>query len=126
MMKYTMNDWDFRDMMNTEGSDYANQFSYEGLGLLFEHLSELEGDYEFEKIGICNSFNPSFVNEVLQVSILRIILLKSQLFILNLIIIYSPVIKAKHNHNQPIHPAHFPLCLRLHIPYIHYYCFKGR
>jgi hypothetical protein len=23
------------------------------LGLLFEHLSELEGDYEFEKIGIC-------------------------------------------------------------------------
>ena len=53
MIKLTMNDWDFRDMMNTEGSDYANQFSYEGLGLLFEHLSELEGDYEFEKIGIC-------------------------------------------------------------------------
>jgi hypothetical protein len=26
---------------------------HEGLGLLFEHLSELEGDYEFEKIGIC-------------------------------------------------------------------------
>jgi hypothetical protein len=23
------------------------------LGLLFEHLSELEGDYEFDKIGIC-------------------------------------------------------------------------
>ena len=53
MIKYTMNDWDFRDMMNREDSDYANQFSYEGLGLLFEHLSELEGDYEFEKIGIC-------------------------------------------------------------------------
>jgi hypothetical protein len=53
MIKYTMNDCDFRDMMNREGSDYANQFSYEGLGLLFEHLSELEGDYEFEKIGIC-------------------------------------------------------------------------
>jgi hypothetical protein len=53
-----MNDCDFRDMMNREGSDYSNQFSYEGLGLLFEHLSELEGDYEF----------------VLQVSILRIIL----------------------------------------------------
>ena len=53
MIKCTMNDCDFRDMMNSEGSDYANQFSYEGLGLLFEHLSELEGDYEFEKIGIC-------------------------------------------------------------------------
>ena len=53
MIKYTMNDCDFTDMMNCEGSDYANQFSYEGLGLLFEHLSELEGDYEFEKIGIC-------------------------------------------------------------------------
>ena len=53
MIKYTMNDCNFRDMMNSEGSDYANQFSYEGLGLLFEHLSELEGDYEFEKIGIC-------------------------------------------------------------------------
>ena len=53
MIKYTMNDCDFRDMMNREGSNYANQFSYEGLGLLFEHLSELEGDYEFDKIGIC-------------------------------------------------------------------------
>jgi hypothetical protein len=40
-------------MMNREGSDYANQFSYEALGLLFEHLSELDEDYEFETIGIC-------------------------------------------------------------------------
>jgi hypothetical protein len=53
MIKYTMNDCDFRDMMNSEGSDYANQFSYEGLGLLFEHLNELDEDYEFDKIGIC-------------------------------------------------------------------------
>jgi hypothetical protein len=53
MIKYTMNDLDFRDMMNREGSDYANQFSYEALGLLFEHLSELDEDYEFETIGIC-------------------------------------------------------------------------
>ena len=53
MMKYTMNDWDFRDFMNTEGSDYANQFSYEGLGLLFEHLSNDDEDCEFDKIGIC-------------------------------------------------------------------------
>ena len=52
MIKYTMNDCDFRDMMNSEGSDYANQFSYEGLGLLFEHLSNDE-DCEFDKIGIC-------------------------------------------------------------------------
>jgi hypothetical protein len=30
----------------------VNQFSYEGLGLLFEHLSNDE-DCEFDKIGIC-------------------------------------------------------------------------
>ena len=53
MMKYTMNDCDFRDMMNLEGSQYKDQFSYEGLGLLFEHLSNDEEDYEFNKINIC-------------------------------------------------------------------------
>jgi hypothetical protein len=52
-MKYTMNDCDFRDMMNREGSQYKDQFSYEGLGLLFEHLSNDEEDYEFNKVNIC-------------------------------------------------------------------------
>ena len=53
MMKYTMNDCDFIDMMNAKGSDYANKFSYEGLGLLFEHLSNDEEDCEFNRINIC-------------------------------------------------------------------------
>ena len=53
MMKYTMNDCNFRDMMNREESQYKDQFSYEGLGLLFEHLSNDEEDYEFNKINIC-------------------------------------------------------------------------
>ena len=53
MMKYTMNDCDFMDMMNREGSQYKDQFSYEGLGLLFEHLSNDEEDCEFNKVNIC-------------------------------------------------------------------------
>jgi hypothetical protein len=42
--------------MNREGSDYKDQFSYEALGLLFEHLSNEEEDYEFKKINICCSW----------------------------------------------------------------------
>jgi hypothetical protein len=60
MIKLTLNESDFMDLMNKtpgerEPDSYSNKFSYIGLQLLFEQLSEYEDDtnYEFDKIAIC-------------------------------------------------------------------------
>lgn len=54
-MKVTVDKSLFREMF--EQSSRANNFSYEGLGVLFDYLDEMyEEDYEFDLIEICCSF----------------------------------------------------------------------
>ena len=57
-MKRTINEHDFVDAF--QGTDYQNQFSYEGKVALYEYLTELEDSTGFEMeldvIAICCDF----------------------------------------------------------------------
>ena len=57
-MKRTINEHDFVDAF--QGTDYQNQFSYEGKVALYEYLTQLEEDTGFEMeldvIAICCDF----------------------------------------------------------------------
>lgn len=45
---------DFRDAF--ERMDRKNQFSYEGLGVIYDYLDESDGDTELDVIAICCDF----------------------------------------------------------------------
>lgn len=50
-MIQTINVSDFRDAFRSAGR--AEQFSYEGLGALFDYLEELGPDFELDVIALC-------------------------------------------------------------------------
>jgi hypothetical protein len=52
MIKLTMNIWDFKRVMR-EMDTYANNFTDEGLELLFEYLDDLDGTIDMDSIAIC-------------------------------------------------------------------------
>lgn len=47
----------FRDEFNRAGR--GNQFSYEGLGLLFDYLEEIDPDYDLDVIALCCDYTES-------------------------------------------------------------------
>jgi hypothetical protein len=44
----------FRDEFNRAGR--KDQFSYEGLGLLFDYLEEIDPDYDLDVVALCCDF----------------------------------------------------------------------
>jgi hypothetical protein len=53
-MKQTMTVSDFRDAFAR--ADRKDQFSYAGLGLLFEYLEEVDPDYDLDVVALCCDF----------------------------------------------------------------------
>lgn len=53
----------FRDAFHHAGR--KDQFSYEGLGLLFDYLNDCGSDVELDVIGICCEFSEMTLNEVI-------------------------------------------------------------
>jgi hypothetical protein len=51
-MKQTLNKYQFRDAFKIR----TEQFSYDGLGILFDYLEEMAPDYELDVIGLCCEF----------------------------------------------------------------------
>ena len=74
-MKETVSSFRFRDAFK-QSDTYKNNFSYEGLMALFEHIEQVEDDigeeFEFDMVGICcdyteyenlNDFNADYRND---------------------------------------------------------------
>jgi len=65
-MKTTVNVSDFRDAFRQAGRQ--DQFSYEGLGLLFNHLEEIEQDtreeMELDVVAICCDFSEDMPKDI--------------------------------------------------------------
>ena len=62
-MKQTVYLGDFRDAFHK--MDRGNQFSYEGLGVLYDWLEEVDPDSELDVIGLCCDFSEMDVDEVI-------------------------------------------------------------
>ena len=62
-MKQTINVYDFRDAFVR--MDRKDQFSYEGLGALYEYLEECDPDMELDVIAICCDFTQCSLDEFL-------------------------------------------------------------
>ena len=64
-MKQTINLYQFRDNFN---QSRPNNFSYEGLAILFEYLEELENDtgneMELDVIGLCCDFSEDSLSSI--------------------------------------------------------------
>jgi hypothetical protein len=58
----TINASDFRDAFRAYGR--ADQFSYEGLGALFEYLEEVDPDFELDVIALCCEFSEDTVQDI--------------------------------------------------------------
>lgn len=56
------NVYQFRDSFHQAGR--GNQFSYEGLEVLFDWLEEVNPDYELDVIGLCCEFSEDSVEEI--------------------------------------------------------------
>ena len=65
-MKTTISLYDFRDAFHQAGR--SNQFSHDGLRVLFEYLEEYEdstgSEVELDVIGLCCDFNESTFEEI--------------------------------------------------------------
>lgn len=65
-MKTSINKYDFRDAFQKAGR--GNNFSYEGLGVLFDYFEAYEEDsgeeIELDVIAICCEFNESTPDEI--------------------------------------------------------------
>jgi hypothetical protein len=61
-MIQTINVSDFRDAFKACGR--ADQFSYEGLGALFEYLEEIDPDFELDVIALCCDYSEDTVEEI--------------------------------------------------------------
>jgi len=61
-MKMTIDNNDFRREFFNCGRE--NQFSYEGLGILFEYLDELDSDMELDVIAICCDFSEDSAEDI--------------------------------------------------------------
>ena len=59
-MKETVSSFRFRDAFK-QSDTYKNNFSYEGLMALFEHIEQVEDDigeeFEFDMVGICCEYS---------------------------------------------------------------------
>ena len=56
-MKLTLSLYDFRDAFYKMGR--KEQFSYDGLAVLFDYLEELDENFELDVIGLCCDFAES-------------------------------------------------------------------
>jgi len=64
-MKTTVNIYTFREEFNRMGR--GNQFTYDGLELLFDYLEELahcEEEYELDVVGLCCDFAEGTAQEI--------------------------------------------------------------
>ena len=60
-MRQTVSVYDFRDAFHR--MDRKDQFSYEGLGALYEYLEECDPDMELDVIAICCDFTQCSLSE---------------------------------------------------------------
>ncbi len=65
-MKITINVYDFRDAFKRAGRE--NQFSYEGLAILFDYLEECETDigeeHELDVVALCCDFAEAHYTDI--------------------------------------------------------------
>jgi hypothetical protein len=61
-MIQTINVSDFRDAFRACGRH--EQFSYEGLGALFDYLEEIDPDYELDVIALCCEFSEDTIEQI--------------------------------------------------------------
>jgi hypothetical protein len=61
-MIQTINVSDFRDAFRAYGR--REQFSYEGLGALFEYLEESDPDYELDVIALCCDYSENSPEDI--------------------------------------------------------------
>jgi hypothetical protein len=65
-MKISINKYDFRDAFKKAGRE--NNFSYDGLGLIFDYLEEQERDlgedYELDIIALCCELSEEMPDEI--------------------------------------------------------------
>jgi hypothetical protein len=52
----------FRDAFHNAGR--ATQFSYEGLGLLFDYLEDADSDYELDIVALCCEYSEATVADI--------------------------------------------------------------
>ena len=52
----------FRDAFHHAGR--ANQFSYEGLELLYDYLEEIDSDYELDVVALCCDYSEDTVSDI--------------------------------------------------------------
>ena len=62
-MKQTINLSQFRDEFN---SIRPNNFSYEGLEILFDYLEEMEPDLDLDVIALCCDYSESTIDNLIQ------------------------------------------------------------
>lgn len=61
-MIQTINVSDFRDAFRACGR--ADQFSYEGLGALFEYIEEVDPDFDLDVIALCCDYSEETVEQI--------------------------------------------------------------
>ena len=61
-MIQTINVSDFRDAFKACGR--ADQFSYEGLGALFEYLEEIDPDFDLDVIALCCDYSEDTIEQI--------------------------------------------------------------
>ena len=62
-MKTTIdNVYQFRDAFHNAGR--ASQFSYDGLELLFDHLEDVDADYELDVVALCCDYSEDSVADI--------------------------------------------------------------
>ena len=61
-MIQTINVSDFRDAFRSAGR--AEQFSYQGLGALFDYMEELDPDFDLDVIALCCDYSEDSVQDI--------------------------------------------------------------
>ena len=61
-MIQTVNSFQFREAFRS--MDRQNQFSYEGLGALFDYLEELDPDLELDVIALCCDYSEDTIAQI--------------------------------------------------------------
>lgn len=61
-MIQTINVSDFRDAFRACGR--ADQFSYEGLGALFDYLEEIDPDFDLDVIALCCDYSEDTAEDI--------------------------------------------------------------
>jgi hypothetical protein len=61
-MIQTVNSFQFREAFRAMGR--ANQFSYKGLGALFDFLEEIDPDFELDVIALCCGYSEDSAEDI--------------------------------------------------------------